>query len=140
MVGERVRLWQRVANSVSSPLHGTVTGLPVDSVGIRPDGLTTPVTLPAQSITRVDLSKGPNSGSRTTSTLTGMLIGGVSGALIGIIGGDLAHKNAAKGGAVGGVVGIVIGGGVGYALPGEAWEPARLPTSPVATTRPAGAP
>ena len=119
---------------------GSVTGLPPDSVAVRPNGLKVPVTLPRQSITRVDLSRGPNSGSRTALTLTGMLIGLLGGATIGVVGGDLAKKNAAKAGAVGAVVGIVIGGGIGYALPGEAWQRAQFPAGPDPTRGPTGAP
>jgi len=126
-VGERVRLWQRVANSLSDPLKGTVTSLVPDSVGVRPDGLPTPVILPRQSITRVDVSGGLNSGSHLTSTLTGMLIGGLSGAVLGVIAGNLSGKNASKGAYYGGAAGLVIGGGIGYLSPGEAWRRAQLP-------------
>jgi hypothetical protein len=136
-VGERVRLWQRVANDLNTPLKGTVTSLVPDSVGVRPDGIEAPLILPRQSITRVDLSGGPKSGSRVNSTLTGMLVGGLTGAIIGVITGNLTGKNSAKGAYVGGAAGLVIGGGVGYVLPGEAWRPAQLPPLP---PRPVSAP
>jgi hypothetical protein len=132
-VGQRVRIWQLVANDLSVPLKGTVTHLGTDTVGVNEEGLKTPVNLPRQLITRVELSKGPQSGSRTVSTLTGMLIGTLSGAVLGVIAGDIAHKNAAKAGALGGVLGLVAGGGIGYASPGEAWGRAQLPPAPPAT-------
>ncbi len=122
-----MRVWQRVANSLSEPLKGTVTTLVPDSVGVRPDGLPHPVILPRQSVTRVDISGGPNSGSRLTSTLTGMLIGGLSAAVLGVIAGNLAGKDASKGAYIGGAAGLVIGGGIGYLSPGEAWRRAQLP-------------
>ena len=132
-IGERVKLWQRVANTLSVPLKGTVTSLLADSVGVRPNGLATPVVLSRQSITGVEISKGPRSGSRLTSTLTGILIGGLSGAALGLIGGNVANKNAAKASYLGAAVGVVVGGGLGYALPGEGWQHAQLPPTAPAT-------
>jgi hypothetical protein len=132
-VGQRVRIWQLVANDLSVPLKGTVIHLNADTVEVKAEGLATPVTLPRPLITRVDVSGGPKSGSRTVSTLTGMLIGGLGGALLGVIAGDLARKNAAKGAVLGGVVGIVAGGGIGYMSPGEEWRRAQLPPNAPAT-------
>lgn len=130
MLGTRARVWQRVASSLAVPVVGRVTRVGADTVALLPDGVSTPVSLSRQAITRVEVSAGPGTGSATNSAIRGAIVGALGGAVLGTIAGNLAKRNAAKLAIAGFGVGGGLGAGVGAALPGEAWRNAPLPTTP----------
>src|SRR5580693_5023569 len=86
-VGARVRLWERVANGVSIPVTGRVERIAPDSITLAAESVAAPVT-------RVEMSAGPQTGSRGAGALKGGIIGALGGAVLGVIAGNIANRNA----------------------------------------------
>ncbi len=123
-VGTRVRLWERVASDVSVPVVGRVERIGRDSITLAPEAVATPVELAWPSVSRIDVSAGPQTGSRSAGALKGGIIGALGGAVAGVILGNMANRNAPKFAVVGFVLGGGAGAGIGAYTPGERWQPA----------------
>lgn len=130
VAGTRVRVWQRVASSVSVPIVGRVAQTTPDSIALHTEGVITPVALAWPAVERIEVSAGPLTGSRARGALIGGIIGAVGGAVFGAVLGNIANHNAARYAAVGFVGGGGIGAGVGAYIPGEQWQPATMPSRP----------
>lgn len=86
------------------------------------------VAIRVSAIQAVEVSSGRTT---TGATIRGALIGALAGGLLWGLG-NLPEVNPSasdfiRGAPAGMVVGLVIGGGVGWALGGESWRPARVP-------------
>ena len=124
VVGTRVRLWERVASDVSVPVIGRVERIARDSITLAPEAVTTPVELAWPSVSRIEVSVGPQTGSRSAGALKGGIIGALGGAVAGAILGNMASRNAPKFAVAGFVLGGGAGAGIGAYMPGERWQPA----------------
>ncbi len=124
VVGTRVRLWERVASNVSVPMVGRVERIARDSITLVPEAVTTPVELAWPSVSRIEVSVGPQTGSRSAGALTGGIIGALGGAVAGAILGNMANRNAPKFAIAGFLLGGGAGAGIGAYMPGERWQPA----------------
>jgi hypothetical protein len=126
-VGARVRLWERVASDVSIPVTGRVERLAHDSITLAAESVATPVTLAWPAVTRIEMSAGPQTGSRAGGALKGGIIGALGGAVLGVIAGNIANRNAPAFGVVGFVIGGAGGAAIGAYTPGERWQPVTPP-------------
>lgn len=130
VVGTRVRLWERVAGDISVPVIGRVERIARDSITLAPEAVAAPVELAWPSVSRVEVSAGPQTGSRSAGALKGGIIGALGGAVAGAILGNMANRNAPKFA----IAGLVLGGGAGAAIgaytPGERWQPATTTAAP----------
>jgi hypothetical protein len=127
--GTRVRLWERVASDVSVPVIGRVTRIGRDSITLAPESLAIPVELAWPSVARIEVSAGPQTGSRSAGALRGGIIGALGGAVAGVILGNMANGNAPKFAVAGFVLGGGAGAGIGAYTPGERWQPATSTTA-----------
>ena len=126
-VGTRVRLWEQAARDLSLPVVGTLSRITSDTIDIRANGSDSPRGVPRQLVTRVEISLGPHSGSRSASAWMGAAIGGLGAGILGIIAGNLSRSNAARLGLVGAIGGAGVGAAIGASQPGESWRRAVLP-------------
>jgi hypothetical protein len=132
--GTRVRLWERVASDMSVPVVGRVERIARDSITLAPDAVAAPVELAWPAVSRIEVSAGPMTGSRSLGALRGGIIGALGGAVAGAILGNMANRNAPKFA----IVGFAVGGGGGAAIgaytPGERWQPATASVPPSSAT------
>jgi hypothetical protein len=128
--GTRVRLWERVASDVSVPVIGRVERVARDSITLIPEAVAAPVELAWPSVSRTEVSAGPQTGSRAAGALTGGIIGALGGAVAGAILGNMANRNAPKFAIAGLVIGGGGGAGIGAYSPGERWQPAAAAAAP----------
>jgi hypothetical protein len=126
-VGARVRLWERVASGVSIPVTGRVERIAPDSITLAAESVAAPVTLAWPAVTRVEMSAGPQTGSRGAGALKGGIIGALGGAVLGVIAGNIANRNAPAFGVVGFAIGGAGGAAIGAYTPGERWQPVTPP-------------
>jgi hypothetical protein len=129
-VGTRVRLWERVASDVSVPVIGRVERIARDSITLAPEAVARPVELAWPSVSRIEVSAGPRTGSRSAGALTGGIIGALGGAVAGVILGNMTNRNAPKFAVAGFVVGGGAGAAIGAYVPGERWQPATTTAVP----------
>jgi hypothetical protein len=122
-VGARVRIWERVASDISVPVTGRVERLAPDSITLAAESVASPVELAWPAVTRIEISAGPQTGSRAAGALKGGIIGALGGAVVGVIVGNMAHRNAAELAVAGFFVGGDGGAAVGAYTPGERWQP-----------------
>jgi hypothetical protein len=126
-VGTRVRLWERVASDVSVPVIGRVERIGHDSITLAPEAVASPVELAWPAVSRIELSAGPGTGSRSFGALKGGIIGALGGAVAGAILGNMSNRDAPKFA----IAGFVVGGGGGAAIgayaAGERWQQAAAP-------------
>jgi|SRR5579863_4570863 hypothetical protein len=127
-VGTRVRLWERVASDVSVPVIGRVGRIARDSITLAAEAVATPVELAWPSVSRIEVSAGPQTGSRSAGALRGGIIGALGGAVAGVILGNMANRNAPKFAIAGFVIAGGAGAGIGAYAPGERWQPATTTT------------
>ncbi len=122
VVGTRVRVWERVASDVSVPVIGRVERIARDSITLAPAAVATPVGLAWPSVSRIEVSVGPQTGSRSAGALKGGIIGALGGAVAGAILGNMANRNAPKFAIAGLLLGGGAGAGIGAYMPGERWQ------------------
>lgn len=122
-IGDRVRLWERVASDVSVPVTGHIDRLAPDTITLAAESVRQPLEVPWPAVTRMEISAGPRTGSRAMGALTGGVIGALGGAVLGAIAGNMAHRNAPEIAVIGFVVGGAGGAAVGAYSPGERWDP-----------------
>jgi hypothetical protein len=122
-VGSRIRV---VSTAVSARLEGAVVAVDETQLTLAPDG-GTPLKLPLQSVTRMEVSLG-----RKRNPLWGMLIGGLAFAALGAAApvdpndcGENSDNLCSRGEAIGGLalVGAGLGAGVGALIKTERWAP-----------------
>jgi hypothetical protein len=128
-VGTRVRLWERVASDVSVPVIGRVERIARDSITLAPEAVATPVELAWPSVSRIEVSAGPLTGSRSAGALRGGIIGALGGAVAGVILGNMANRNAPDFAVAGFVLGGGAGAGIGAYARGERWQPVTAPAA-----------
>jgi hypothetical protein len=130
-VGARVRVWERVASDVSVPVTGRVARIAPDGITIAAESVPSPVELAWPAVTRIEISAGPQTGSRAAGALKGGIIGALGGAVLGAIIGNVANRNAPEFAVAGFFVGGAGGAAVGAYTPGERWQPVtNTPPSP----------
>jgi len=105
-------------------LVGTVSSMNDGKLMLRHNGQGAPLTLPFESINRLEISLGGS--SRTSSFFKGaglgLLLGGGVGALIGATAESDSYDPLAGGIILGGVLGMLTGGIIGLVIGGEDWE------------------
>ena len=129
-VGTRVRLWERVASDVSVPVIGRVERIARDSIMLAPEAVATPVEVAWPAVSRIEVSAGPRTGSRSLGALKGGIIGALGGAVAGAILGNMANRNAPTFAIAGFVLGGGAGAGIGAYAPGERWQPVTATAAP----------
>jgi hypothetical protein len=122
-LGARVRIWERVASDISVPVTGRVERLAPDSITLAAESVASPIELAWPAVTRIEISAGPQTGSRAAGALKGGIIGALGGAVLGVIVGNMAHRNAPEAGVAGFFVAGAGGAAIGAYAPGERWQP-----------------
>jgi hypothetical protein len=115
---------------VSVPVIGRVERIGHDSITLAPEAVPNPVEVAWPAVSRIEVSAGPRTGSRSLGALKGGIIGALGGAVAGAILGNVANRNAPTFAIAGFVLGGGAGAGIGAYAPGERWQPALMGSVP----------
>jgi len=117
-------------SDTKSRLVGTVASIGDNKLMLGYKDQATPLELPFESVTRVEISRGSRGPSILKAAGVGLLAGATFGAIIGYTDGDdepgflalTAAEKALGGAIVFGAIGLVVGLVVGLVSSGEKWE------------------